>query len=204
MKNKFILLLTMLLATVAFGQKAKTQNLETITLGGGCFWCVEAIYENLVGVVSVESGYTGGKKANPTYKEVCSGQSGHAEVAQITFDKNVTSLEEVLKVFFTVHDPTTLNRQGADVGSQYRSSIFYRDETQKKIAQSIIAELNKERVYKKNIVTTLEPFTVFYVAEDYHQDYFANNPSEGYCQMVIQPKVEKFEKVFAKRLKKKN
>ena len=180
-----------------------TENLETIVVGGGCYWCVEAVYENLQGVKSVASGFAGGKNANPTYKEVCGGDTGHAEVVKIVYDKTVTNLDEIFKVFFTVHDPTTLNRQGGDIGTQYRSSIFYADENQKKAAQSIINQLNTEKVYSNPIVTTLEPLTVFYIAEDYHQDYYNNNKNEGYCKMVIQPKIEKFEKVFKDRLKRK-
>ena len=178
-------------------------NLETITLGGGCYWCVEAVYENLTGVKSVVSGFTGGKNANPTYEEVCSGTTGHAEVVQITYDKTLTDLDEIFKVFFTVHDPTTLNRQGADRGTQYRSVIFYKNEEQKKEAQSIIDQLNAEKVYPNPIVTTLELLTTFYKAEDYHQNYYENNKSQPYCQMVIQPKIEKFEKLFKDRLKNK-
>lgn len=174
---------------------------DTIILGGGCFWCVEAVYENLEGVVSVASGYAGGKIDNPTYKAVCSGSTGHAEVIEIVFDKSKTSLDEILKVFFTVHDPTTLNRQGADVGTQYRSTIITRNEEQLNTAKSIIAELNKAKVYDSPIVTTIEPLTKFYKAEDYHQDYFNNNKNEPYCKMVIQPKIDKFEKVFKDRLK---
>lgn len=177
-------------------------NLETITLGGGCYWCVEAVYENLDGVKSVVSGFSGGETKDPTYEEVCSGTTGHAEVVQITYDKTKTNLDEIFQVFFTVHDPTTLNRQGADVGTQYRSVIFYKDEEQKKAAKSIIDQLNAEKVYKNPIVTTLEPFTKFYEAEDYHQNYYENNKSAPYCQMVIQPKIEKFEKIFKARLKK--
>ena len=180
-----------------------TENLETIVVGGGCYWCVEAVYENLQGVKSVASGFAGGKNANPTYKEVCGGDTGHAEVVKIVYDKTVTNLDEIFKVFFTVHDPTTLNRQGGDIGTQYRSSIFYADENQKKAAESIIDQLNTEKVYSNPIVTTLEPLTVFYIAEDYHQDYYNNNKNEGYCKMVIQPKIEKFEKVFKDRLKRK-
>jgi peptide-methionine (S)-S-oxide reductase len=175
---------------------------DTITLGGGCFWCVEAVYEMLDGVIKVESGYSGGKVKNPSYKEVCTGLSGHAEAAQIVFDKTKTSVEEILKVFFTVHDPTTLNRQGDDVGTQYRSVIFYRNEQQRKIAGSIIDGLNKAKAYDKPIVTKLDPYTNFYKAEDYHQDYYNQNKSQPYCRMVIQPKLEKFEKVFKDRLKK--
>ncbi len=207
MKTKTIILACMLFTVTLFSQnntktKKMTQsNFETITLGGGCYWCVEAVYENLKGVKSVVSGFSGGKTLNPSYEEVCSGTTGHAEVVQITFDKNVTSLDEIFKVFFTVHDPTTLNRQGADKGTQYRSVIFYNDEEQKKEAQSIIAALKNTKVYENPIVTTLEPFTKFYKAEDYHQNYYANNKSQPYCQMVIQPKIEKFEKVFKDKLK---
>ncbi len=178
-------------------------NLETITLGGGCYWCVEAVYENLKGVQSVASGFAGGTVENPSYAEVCTGRTGAAEVVEITYDKTVTNLDEIFQVFFTVHDPTTLNRQGADVGTQYRSVIFYRNDEQKKAAESIIAELTKNNVYSSKIVTTLEPFKKFYKADDYHQNYYENNKSEPYCQMVIQPKIEKFEKVFKDRLKKK-
>lgn len=181
----------------------KMSNLETITLGGGCYWCVEAVYENLNGVQSVMSGFAGGKNPNPTYKEVCSGNTGYAEVVQITYDKNITNLDEIFRVFFTVHDPTTLNRQGADVGTQYRSVIFYKEETQKQSALNLIAALKKAKVYDSPIVTTLEPLTKFYKADDYHQNYYANNKDQPYCQMVIQPKIEKFEKVFKDRLKKK-
>jgi peptide methionine sulfoxide reductase msrA/msrB len=178
-------------------------NLETITIGGGCYWCVEAVYENLTGVEKVVSGFAGGNVENPSYEEVCSGTTGAAEVVEITYDKTKTNLDEIFQVFFTVHDPTTLNRQGADVGTQYRSVIFYKNEEQKKAAESIIAELNKE-VFNNKIVTTLEPFKAFYKAKDYHQNYYENNKNQPYCQMVIQPKLEKFEKVFKDRLKKKN
>jgi len=177
-------------------------NLETLTLGGGCYWCVEAVYEKLNGVKSVVSGYAGGKNANPTYEEVCSGTTGHAEVVQITFDNKVTNIDEIFKVFFTVHDPTTLNRQGADRGTQYRSVIFYANDEQKREGKSIIDKLSSEKVFDDPIVTTLEPLTQFYKAEDYHQNYYENNKKQPYCQMVIQPKIEKFEKVFKDRLKK--
>jgi len=186
-------------ATIQNGTK---DNLETITLGGGCYWCTEAVYEKLDGVQSVVSGFAGGKNENPTYEEVCTGRTGHAEVVKITYDKTKTNLDEIFQVFFTVHDPTTLNRQGADVGTQYRSVIFYKDEEQKQAAQSIISQLNAEKVYDNPIVTTLEPLTKFYVAEDYHQNYYENNKNQQYCQMVIQPKIEKFEKIFKARLKK--
>ena len=181
----------------------KLSNLEIITLGGGCYWCVEAVYENLKGVQSVVSGFSGGKKDNPGYYEVASGNTGYAEVIQITYDKTVTNLDEIFRVFFTVHDPTTLNRQGADEGTQYRSVIFYRNDNQKQAAQTIIAALKKAKIYNRPIVTTLEPFTKFYKAEDDHQNYYANNKDQPYCQMVIQPKIAKFEKVFKDRLKKK-
>ena len=186
-------------ATIQNGNK---DNLETITLGGGCYWCTEAVYEKLDGVQSVVSGFTGGKNENPTYEEVCTGRTGHAEVVKITYDKSKTNLDEIFQVFFTVHDPTTLNRQGADVGTQYRSAIFYENEEQKQAAQSIISQLNAEKVYDNPIVTTLEPLTKFYVAEDYHQNYYENNKNQQYCRMVIQPKIEKFEKIFKARLKK--
>nr|WP_315199123.1 peptide-methionine (S)-S-oxide reductase MsrA [uncultured Flavobacterium sp.] len=207
MKTKTIILACILFTGTLLSQnntktKKMTQsNFETITLGGGCYWCVEAVYENLKGVKSVVSGFSGGKIADPSYEEVCSGTTGHAEVVQITFDKNVTNLDEIFKVFFTVHDPTTLNRQGADKGTQYRSVIFYNNEEQKLEAQSIITALKNAKAYQNPIVTTIEPFTKFYKAEDYHQNYYANNKNQPYCQMVIQPKIEKFEKVFKDKLK---
>lgn len=176
-------------------------NLDTITLGGGCYWCIEAIYQRLDGVRSVESGFSGGTMKNPSYRDVCNGNTGHAEVVQITYDKTKTSLDEIFKVFFTVHDPTTLNRQGNDVGTQYRSAIFYRSEEQKKAAQDIIKALTEAKVYSDPIVTEVVPFTVFYKAEDYHQDYYNQHGSQPYCQIVIRPKVEKFEKVFKDRIK---
>lgn len=180
-----------------------TSNIDTITLGGGCFWCVEAIYDNLDGVESTSSGYSGGESKKVTYNEVCSGTTNHAEVVQIVYDKTKTSLDEIFQVFFTVHDPTTLNRQGADVGTQYRSVIFYRNEAQKKAAESIIADLTKEKVFDNPIVTQVVPFNHFIEAEKYHQDYYNNNKSQPYCQAVIRPKMEKFEKVFHDRLKNK-
>ncbi len=180
---------------------SNTEVNDTITLGGGCYWCVEAVYEKLDGVGEVVSGYTGGKVENPTYRQVCTGTTGHAEVVQITFDSTKTSVEEILKVFFTVHDPTTLNRQGADVGTQYRSVIYYHNENQRRTAELIIKELNKEKVYPDPIVTEVSPASIFYRAEDYHQDYYENNKDQGYCRLVIQPKLEKFEKVFSDRLK---
>lgn len=178
-------------------------GLETIVIGGGCYWCVEAVYEQLDGVEKVVSGFAGGNVENPSYEQVCTGTTGAAEVVEITYDKSKTSLDEIFKVFFTVHDPTTLNRQGADVGTQYRSVVFYKNDEQKKAAESIIADLNDAKVYGSKIVTTLEPFKAFYKAKDYHQNYYQNNKNQPYCQMVIQPKLEKFEKIFKDRLKKK-
>ena len=202
-----MLIIAIIAQTTMAQNKPKTtnnmSNLETITIGGGCYWCVEAVYEKLNGVQSVVSGFAGGKTANPSYEEVSSGRTGYAEVVQITYDKTITNLNEIFRVFFTVHDPTTLNRQGADVGTQYRSVIFFKDETQKVAAQNIIAALKKAKVYDSPIVTTLEPFKHFYKAEDYHQNYYQNNKNQPYCQMVIQPKIEKFEKVFKDKLKKK-
>ena len=205
MKNIFLIIL--LVSFGMFGQNRSTDktkkqsNLETITLAGGCYWCVEAVYENLIGVQSAVSGFAGGKNMNPTYEDVSTGRSGYAEVVQITFDKNVTNLDEIFKVFFTVHDPTTLNRQGADVGTQYRSAIFYKNEAQKKAAQTVINDLKRAKIYDSPIVTTLEPLTKFYKAESYHQNYYENNKTQPYCKMVIQPKMEKFEKLFKSKIK---
>jgi peptide-methionine (S)-S-oxide reductase len=178
------------------------ENLQKATFGSGCFWCTEAIFERLKGVKSVVSGYSGGKVENPTYKEVCTGTTGHAEVTQITYDPEVISFDELLEVFWKTHDPTTLNRQGNDVGTQYRSVIFYHNEEQKKLAEKYKDELNKSGAWDKPIVTEISPFTKFYPAEDYHQEYYENNPNQGYCAFVIAPKVEKFEKVFKDKLKK--
>lgn len=172
------------------------KNMETITLGGGCFWCIEAVFLELDGVSKVESGYSGGTVKNPSYEAVCSGSTNHAEVVQVTFDKSKVSLEQVLKVFFTVHDPTTLNRQGNDLGTQYRSVIFYHNTEQKEISESVIAALTAEKVYENPIVTKVEAFQTFYKAEDYHQNYYNNNQNQPYCKMVVKPKVEKFEKAF--------
>lgn len=175
---------------------------DTLTLGGGCYWCVEAIYEKLDGVIDVESGFSGGHVANPTYREVCMGETGHAEVVQIVFDPQKTNIHEILKVFFTVHDPTTLNRQGADVGTQYRSVIYYRNSDQEKTARQLIKELNKQKAYESPVVTEVSPFTGFYKADDEHQNYFQMNSQKPYCKLVIQPKIDKFEKVFKSRMKK--
>ena len=178
-------------------------NLEKATFGGGCFWCTEAIYERVEGVHSVVSGYAGGTVKNPTYKQVCDGTTGHAEVTQITYDPKVVSYDELLEIFFKTHDPTTLNRQGADVGTQYRSVIFYHNDEQKQKAEYYKSELNKSGAWDNPVVTEISPLINFYSAEDYHQDYYANNPNQGYCAFVIGPKVEKFEKVFKNKLKKK-
>jgi peptide methionine sulfoxide reductase msrA/msrB len=173
---------------------------ETITLAGGCFWCMEAVFEDLKGVEKVLSGYSGGVTENPTYKEVCSGNTQHAEAVQITFNPQIISVEELLEVFFTLHDPTTLNRQGADVGTQYRSAIFYHNEKQKQIAINAIAALNSNKAYDKPIVTEVTAFTKFYTAENYHQEYYELNKEEPYCRAVIQPKIEKLHKVFSNKL----
>jgi len=176
-------------------------NRQQATLGGGCFWCLEAVYENLQGVDKVESGYTGGPLANPTYQDVCTGRTGHAEVVKVTFDPQKVSFTEVLDVFFATHDPTTLNRQGADVGTQYRSAIFYHNPEQKEIAERRIKELNAEGIWSKPIVTEVVPAETFYKAEEYHQGYYRLNPGQGYCQAVISPKVSKFRQKFASKLK---
>jgi peptide-methionine (S)-S-oxide reductase len=173
---------------------------ETATLGGGCFWCMEAVFEELRGVHQVESGYAGGDGPT-TYREVCSGDTGHAEVIRITFDPEVTSFAEVLAVFFTVHDPTTLNRQGGDVGTQYRSVVFYESESQKLAARSVIDQLEADKVFSKKVVTQLEPLDRFFRAEEYHQDYYRNNSNQGYCQAVINPKLAKFREKFADKRK---
>ncbi len=177
-------------------------NFETATLGAGCFWCVEAVFDDLRGVEDVTSGYSGGHTENPTYKEVCSETTGHAEVAQVKFNPQEISYKEVLQVFFAVHDPTTLNRQGNDIGSSYRSAIFYHDENQKRIAEEVIKEVEAEKVYDNPIVTEVAQFNKFYIAENYHQEYFANNPNQPYCAAVVAPKVAKFRQKFVNKLKK--
>ena len=174
---------------------------EVATLAGGCFWCLEAVFDDLRGVEVVESGYAGGHVPNPTYQQVCSGATGHAEVVQITFDTTVVSFREILEVFFAIHDPTTLNRQGADIGTQYRSAIFYHSPEQKEIAEKLIAELNAENIWDAPVVTEVVPFKEFYVAEDYHQEYFAQNPSQPYCRAIVAPKVAKFRQKFLEKLK---
>jgi peptide-methionine (S)-S-oxide reductase len=178
------------------------QNLETATLAGGCFWCLEAVFDEVKGVESVESGYSGGHVQNPGYRQVCTGMTGHAEAVQVRFDSEILSYRDLLNVFFAIHDPTTLNRQGADVGTQYRSAIFYHDEQQRAVAEELIASLGAQRIWDKPIVTELVKFEAFFLAEDYHQEYFANNPYQPYCMAVVAPKVAKFRKKFVDRLKK--
>jgi peptide-methionine (S)-S-oxide reductase len=175
---------------------------EVATLAGGCFWCLEAVFDDLKGVDQVDSGYAGGSVPNPTYRQVCAGTTGHAEVVHITFDPKVLSFKELLEVFFTVHDPTTLNRQGPDAGTQYRSAIFYHTPEQKVIAEQVIAEITAARIWPSPIVTEVTPFTAFYKAEDYHQEYFRLNGGQPYCRAVVAPKVAKFRKQFRDRLKK--
>ena len=174
---------------------------EVITLAGGCFWCLEAVFDNLKGVTDVVSGYAGGTVANPSYEQVCTSRTGHAEVIQVTFDPTQIDVREILTVYFSIHDPTTLNRQGADVGTQYRSVIFYHSPQQKAAAEEVIHSFEEEKVWKNPIVTEVLPLQAFYPAEDYHQEYFAHNPDQGYCRVVIAPKVAKFRKKFAERLK---
>lgn len=218
MKNKFSLIVLLLIGYVSNAQivknKVKKMNQENVkvenkalpansvaTLAAGCFWCVEAVFQKLKGVEKVESGYMGGTLKDPSYKDVCTGQTGHAEVCQITYNPNIISFEELLEVFWKTHDPTTLNRQGGDIGTQYRSAVFYHDATQKQIAENIKNDLNQSGAYDSPIVTTFEAASVFYKAENYHQDYFNLNGSNPYCQMVVKPKVEKFKKVFGDRIK---
>jgi len=174
---------------------------QSATLAGGCFWCLEAVYDSLQGVIDVVSGYAGGTTVNPTYRQVCSGQTGHAEAVQIQFDPSIISYRDLLEVFFSIHDPTTPDRQGADVGTQYRSAIFYHTTDQKKIAEATIQELSEEKIWPSKIVTEVTPLSMFYPAEEYHQEYFARNPDQGYCAMVVSPKVAKFRQKFASRLK---
>lgn len=176
-------------------------QLETATLAAGCFWCVEAVFDDLEGVEDVVSGYSGGHKDNPTYQEVCSETTGHAEVVQVRFAPDVLSYADLLRVFFTVHDPTTLNRQGGDVGTSYRSAIFYHSEKQRQAAIEVIAEISDAGLYDNPIVTEVTPFEKFWPAEDYHQEYFANNPNQPYCAAVVAPKVAKFRQKFANKLK---
>lgn len=184
------------------GALCDNPTMARATLGAGCFWCVEAVFDALRGVTDVVSGYSGGHTSNPTYKEVCSETTGHAEVVGIDFDENEISFADILRIFFAVHDPTTLNRQGNDVGTSYRSAIFYHDDEQKRVAEQIIREVSDAGIYDKPIVTEVTAFDKFWPAENYHQEYFANNPSQPYCAAVVAPKVAKFRKVFFDRLKK--
>jgi peptide-methionine (S)-S-oxide reductase len=190
------------MATQPIGPDVVPSGKQVATLAGGCFWCLEAVYDDLAGVESVESGYMGGPNPNPTYEDVCSGATGHAEVVRITFDPKTVSFRELLEVFFVIHDPTTLNRQGNDVGTQYRSAIFHHSPEQKKIAEEVIAGLAGEKVYDDPIVTQVTPAVDFWVAERYHQEYFARNPGQSYCMWVVAPKVQKFRRQFLAKVKK--
>jgi len=219
MKQHILLILSLLFSLSSCGnyeatlqndtvfKKMNTTNnstnkmIDTLTIGGGCFWCVEAQLQQLNGVISVTSGYAGGVTKNPTYKEVCTGLTGHAEVIQVTFDNSIISLDEMLAAFWQAHDPTQLNRQGNDVGTQYRSVIFYRNEEQKKIAEDYKKKLNEEKVYDNPVVTEISALTTFYPGEEYHQNYYNQNTTQGYCLFVIAPKLEKFKKVFKDKLK---
>lgn len=178
-------------------------SLQVVTLGGGCFWCLEAVFDDLQGVTDVVSGYCNGRVVNPTYRQVCGGDTGHAEVVKVSFDPSVISFVEILGVFFSIHDPTTLNRQGNDVGTQYRSGIYTHSDEQERLARETIARLTAEQLWPKPIVTEVVPAGVFYEAEEYHQDYFARNPEQGYCTAVVSPKLAKFRKQFTNRLKSK-
>lgn len=201
----YLLALLMISGPVVFGKgyvKPKAKGLDTATFATGCFWCTEAKFKQLRGVKTVVSGFTGGTVANPTYKQVCTGSTGHAEACNIVYDPAQISYDELLQAFFVAHDPTQLNRQGNDVGTQYRSAIFYHNAAQKQKANYYIGKLNAEKAYKNKIVTEVTPYVVFYKAEDYHQDYFAQNGSQPYCKYVIQPELEKFNKVFKDKLKK--
>ena len=182
-------------------EPVKKEKKEVATLAGGCFWCTEAVFSIVKGVEKVKPGYTGGSVPNPTYEEVSTGTTGHAEAAQVTFDPNVISFREILEIFFATHDPTTLNRQGPDVGSQYRSAIFYHNEAQKAIAETVIAELDKEGIWDATIVTQIEPLQAFYKAETYHSDYYEKHPNQPYCQQVIAPKLVKLQQRFLGKLK---
>jgi peptide-methionine (S)-S-oxide reductase len=187
-----------------FGSSADPQpgGVEVATLAGGCFWCLEAVFDELKGVVSVESGYSGGTLADPTYAQVCEGNTGHAETIRITFDPQIISYHDLLAVFFAIHDPTTLNRQGADVGTQYRSAVFYQNEKQKEVARQVIQEISCAHIWESPIATEVTPFEKFYLAEDYHQEYYAHNSFQPYCRAVIAPKVSRFRKQFVDHLKK--
>lgn len=209
MRTSIIFIIILLLSfsvlngNVKYVKSMSNSKMEIVTLGAGCFWCVEAVFSRIKGVEKVESGYSGGKIANPTYREVCSGLTGHAEVVQVTFNPEIISFGKILEIYFKTHDPTTLNRQGGDVGTQYRSVIFYHNDEQRKVAIEVKEMLNKAGIWSDPIVTEISPFAAFYKAEDYHQDYFSNNKNQPYCQMVITPKVGKFEKHFKEYLKEK-
>jgi len=197
----FVIFAGLLLSLSLYGNDGMKDKFEIATFGGGCFWCTEAIFERVKGVQEVASGYAGGHVSNPDYKMVTSGTTGHAEVVQITFDPEIVTYLELLEIFFKTHDPTTLNRQGADVGTQYRSIVLYHNEQQNKLAREVLDELDSERIWADPIITEIQAFEEFYSAEAYHQEYFENNPNQGYCRLVITPKLEKFEKVFKEKLK---
>lgn len=207
MNKSTLLLLFLMITEIVFGQVNKNvmqqdKNLKEVTFGAGCFWCIEAVFEELRGVKSVESGYSGGRIENPTYNQISTGTTGHAEVARIIYDTDIISFKELLEVFWKTHDPTTLNRQGNDVGTQYRSAIFYHNATQKQEAEFYKAELGKAGAFSNPIITEISPLNNYYKAENYHQDYYSINPNQGYCQYVIAPKMEKFRKAFKDKLKK--
>lgn len=184
-----------------FHKDNKLENIEIAVFGAGCFWCVEAIFNELKGVLKVTSGYTGGKTINPTYKQVCTGTTNHTEVVRIEYDSNIISFDELLEVFWKTHDPTTLNRQGADIGTQYRSAIYFTSNKQKNTANYYKTKLNKSNIWQNPIVTEISELNVFYIAENYHNNYYKNNPNEGYCKIVIQPKIEKFKNIFRNKIK---
>lgn len=206
MKEKMLLLCALLFCAVWGFPAARCEKTinktDTATFASGCFWCIEAKFSQLNGVLKATSGYTGGHVANPTYGQVCTGATGHAEACTIVYDPEIISYDELLEAFFISHDPTQLNRQGNDVGTQYRSAIFYHNETQRRKAEYYIAELTEQEIYRQPIVTEVVPFTKFYEAEEYHQEYYKKNPDQGYCRYVIQPQLEKFKKIFKDKLKK--
>lgn len=205
-KTSLIVILSMGVTINMFSQKRhlikEQMKTETATLGAGCFWCTEAIFDRVDGVISVEPGYTGGNTSNPTYEEICTGTTGHAEVAQIIFNPERVTFQDLLEIFWKIHDPTTLNRQGADVGTQYRSVIFYHDDLQKQLAEQYLNVLSESNIWPNPIVTQIEPLGDYYPAENYHRDYYDKNPNNQYCNFVITPKIKKFEEVFSDRLKK--
>ncbi|SFF51079.1 peptide-methionine (S)-S-oxide reductase [Sunxiuqinia elliptica] len=190
-----------MLISLSSGSTQKGKTMELATFGNGCFWCTEAVFKELNGVIEVTSGFSGGEIINPSYREVTTGRTGHAEVIEIEFDPAIISFQELLEVFWSTHDPTTLNRQGADVGTQYRSAVFYHNEHQRQLAEEFKQQLNEQNVFGKPVVTEISPWKNFFKAEDYHQDYYENNPNQGYCQFVIVPKLDKFRKIFKAKLK---